>query len=310
MENRLISVIIPLYNKAASICTAIERVISQTYQNFEIIVVNDGSTDGSEKLVKQFSDHRIKLIEQPNGGVSKARNRGISESSAEYVTFLDADDEWDIHYLETQISLLREHPECNVFVTNYQFKHPNGVLEPAIINNLGFNNESGVITDYFYVAATSHPPITSISVLIKKSSLENIGGFPVGIKSGEDLLTWAKLACHNKIAFSKRICATYNLGEGYDFSNLPPRRQDAGDPVGAELKRLYESFKSHGLKLYISHWHKMRASVAIRYGNKMETISEGLISLRYNPFNYKIIPLLLLTLMPVPLRSYIIKKFK
>jgi glycosyltransferase involved in cell wall biosynthesis len=307
----MISVIVPLYNKEHHIEKSINSIINQTYSNFEVIIIDDGSSDNSLNIIRTIVDARIKIITQPNAGVSAARNRGINESKGEYITFLDADDLWEKDYLETQIKLTINYPSCDIFATNYKFRQSNGQEFQPIIQNLPFNTTDGVLDNYFTVASNSHPPITSISVLIRRKALLSVGGFPVGIRSGEDLLTWARLACRYNIAFSRKICAIYNLGDGYNYSNLPPRRQDENDPVGYELKKLMSHHPNiKGLKKYISHWHKMRASVAVRYGERVETIRESCFCLWYNPFNYKIIPLFVLALIPSCLRMALIHRYK
>jgi len=92
----MFSVVIPLYNKERSVKNTIESVLNQTFQDFEVIVVNDGSTDNSLEVVKSFNDERIRIINQKNSGVSSARNRGIKEAKYEWIAFLDADDLWEI----------------------------------------------------------------------------------------------------------------------------------------------------------------------------------------------------------------------
>lgn len=307
----MISVVIPLYNKIATIRRAIETVLAQSYNDYEIIVVDDGSTDGSFTEVAKFRDSRISVITQQNAGVSAARNRGISEARGEYIAFLDADDEWRNDYLATQVRLAAEYPEAAVFATNYKFRKENGVESQTILRNMPFMGEAGILTNYFEVASTSHPPLWTSAVMARRDALLAVGGFPVGIKSGEDLLTWARLAYQNKIAYSRLDKATYNLGEGYDYSKLPPRKQDIGDPVGRGLKEIL-SHNRHipGLKMYISHWHKMRASVAIRYGDRLETVKETIKSVYYNPFNYKVYPFIVLSLVHKHLRQRIISNYK
>ena len=143
----------------------------------------------------------------------------------------------------------------------------------------------------------------------KDSLLQEIGGFPLGIKSGEDLLTWARIAVRTQWAYSLRGCAVYNLGDGYDKRNLPPRRQDEGDPVGKGLLTIYEANPALvGMGKYLSHWHKMRASVAIRYGEWRETLYEVRQSLKYNPFNYKVAAFAVLAVLPKRIRSFIIHR--
>jgi glycosyltransferase involved in cell wall biosynthesis len=303
----MISVVIPLYNKEKQIASTLQTVFQQTYQDFEIVVVDDGSTDNSVAEVENFTGSRIRIIHQSNAGVSAARNKGIEEAKSELIAFLDADDEWKPEYLETQYALYKKYPECSVYACNYEFKDAAGKVSPTIIRKLPFTTEDGILTNYFEVACCSHPPICTISVMVQKKAIQAVGGFPVGIKSGEDLLTWARLAVKNSIAYTQKTMSIYNLDEGYNKKELPPRCQDKGDPVGMGLKYIYRKTpKTIGLRKYISHWHKMRASTAIRYDKKLETIYEVLCSLRYNLLNTKVMPFTILALLPKPIRHRII----
>ena len=306
----MISVIIPLYNKEAGIATALRSVLAQTYQDFEIVVVDDGSTDGSVAIVETFNDTRIRLIRQQNAGVSAARNRGIAEAKGEYVSLLDADDEWMPEFLEEIRTLQTTFPECKAQATNYTFCS-NGVKSSTILRKLPFDGEQGVLSNYFEVASYSHPPVWTGAVCIERKLLQDIGGFPVGVKSGEDLLTWARIAMRTQWAYSRKVQAIYNLGEGYDKKNLPPRRQDDGDPVGKGLCELYTTHKNIiGFRKYLSHWHKMRASVAIRYGERKETLKEVAYSLKYNLQNYKVMLFGILALLPKCIAKKIIHNYK
>ena len=310
-ENPLVSIIIPLYNKADQIAHTLECAHSQSFQDWEAIVVDDGSTDGSAEEVRKFADPRIRMVLQKNAGVSAARNRGVAEARGEYVAFLDADDEWKPEYLTAMMELARQYPECAVLGSNYEFRNPDGEVSQTILNRLPFKGKCGVLTNYFEVASCSHPPLWTSAVIVRTIAIREIGGFPTGIRSGEDLLTWVRLVLRNKVAYSMQPLAIYNLGEGYDRKNRPPRRQDAGDPVGKELKALYyKNPNVPGFRKYLSLWHKMRASVAIRYDENWETISESFKSLKFNPANFKVMPFIVLALMPKPLRHYVIGKYK
>ncbi len=309
VDRLMISVIIPLYNKERYIVCTLLSVLNQTFSDFEIVIVDDGSTDNSVAEVGKIKDSRIRLIHQQNAAVSAARNRGIEEANGELIAFLDADDEWKPEYLATQYQLSLKYPECSVFACNYEFRDISGKTSPTIIRKLPFTGEDGILSNYFEVACCSHPPLWTSAIMVKKNAIQAIGGFPVGIKSGEDLLTWARLSIRGQIAFCKTPLAIYNLGEGYDYTHLPPRRQDRNDPVGKSLLQLYKSHSSViGLRHYISHWHRMRASVAIRFGEREETIREVMIGLCYNPFNIRLIMFFLLAVCPSKIRHIIISK--
>lgn len=305
----MISVIIPLYNKKDSIATALNSVLAQTYQDFEVVVVDDGSTDEGATIVEQYTNTRIRLIRQANAGVSAARNKGVAEAKGEYVAFLDADDEWMPEFLAEIVALQKEFPTCRAQATNYSF-NTYGIKSPTILRKIPFLGEHGVLTNYFEVASCSHPPVWTSAVCIERTLLLSIGGFPHGINSGEDLLTWARVAMQTDWAYSLCALAKYNLGEGYDKKNLPPRRQDERDPVGKELLEIYRrSPHVQGLRKYLSHWHKMRASTAIRYGECRETIYEAWRAIVYNPLNYKAFLLGVLTMFPFRIRRFIISKY-
>lgn len=165
----MISVVIPLYNKEKSIASTLQTVLNQTFTDYEIVIVNDGSTDNSVIEVEKVQDDRIRLIHQQNAGVSAARNRGIEEAKGELIAFLDADDEWKPEYLVTQYQLSLKYPECSVFACNYEFRDVEGKVTPTIIRKLLFTGEDGILSNYFEVACCSHPPICSISIMVKNS---------------------------------------------------------------------------------------------------------------------------------------------
>lgn len=283
----MISVIIPLYNKADSIATALNSVLSQTYQDFEVVVVDDGSTDDGVAIVERYADPRIRLIRQTNAGVSAARNKGIAEAKGAYVAFLDADDEWMPEFLAEIVALQREFPECKAQATTY-VQCQNGEQKNIILNRLPFTGEHGVLNNYFEVASHSNPPVCSICVCIERTLLQELGGFPLGIKSGEDLLTWARIATRTHWAYSLKSCAIFNV-EGYGVNERPKRMPAEVDVVGQELRLLWKSYpKQKGVRRYIANWHKMRSSIYMRLGMRKKSIREAFIGLRYAPLNWKL----------------------
>ena len=301
----MVSVVIPLYNKEKQVGRTLESVLAQTFKDFEVVIVDDGSTDGSAEVVKTFDDPRIRLIRQANAGVSAARNRGIDAARYDYIALLDADDLWEPEYLATQVNLIKEYPECDVFATDYVMQKDNGERINTTINKLPFTAESGILTNYFEVAACSNPPLWTSSSIISKNSIKNIGGFPIGIKVGEDLLTWARLACRYQIAYVKTPLATFNI-EGYSINEDPKREPEEPDIVGKELIALAKEFNTPHIKEYISLWFKMRSSVYLRLGQNRKSIMEALRGLRFNPYNKKLYAYILLNIVPDRLKSRII----
>ena len=172
----MFSIVIPLYNKEKQIANTIKSIQNQTFQEFEMVIVNDGSTDNSVEIVKQIADKRIKLINQENGGVSRARNTGIKNSSFEYIAFLDADDEWEKDYLENVNNMINQYAECSVFATNYKIIDTKRKERFPINTDLAkfsktSDNQCGVLEDYFDFASRTAPPLWTSAVICKKISI-------------------------------------------------------------------------------------------------------------------------------------------
>lgn len=304
----MISVVIPLYNKEKQIAKTLQTVLNQTYQDFEIVIVNDGSTDGSVEEVLRISDSRIRLVNQENGGVSAARNRGIDEAKGEYIAFLDADDIWAKDHLESLNILIKHFPSSKARATNYNFLNK-GKYKDIILNSLSFDGFEGVLDNYFEVASNSNPPICSSAVCVDKDLLKLIGGFPEGITSGEDLLTWARIALLTNFAFTKRVTATFNLGDV--DSAVARRKNDDSDIVGDELKKLYISHKNvKGLKSYLSLWYKMKAMNSLQLNDRLDLLYHSFKSLKYNIFAYKVYVYLVMAFLPQKVNHFLIHRLQ
>jgi len=284
-----ISVVIPLFNKKQTILNTIHSVLSQSFLPLEILVVNDGSTDGSDILVQKLNHPKIRLIHQENQGVSTARNVGIEQSNSSWVAFLDADDIWFPSYLENFRVLLDSFPQATVLAAKYLLEDYQGQRNDMILRKIPFQGEAGILSNYFEMASCSHPPIWSSSVIVKKAALLKIGGFPVGIKSGEDLITWARLAVDNCIAYSLKANAVFVQAAAHTYHDKPNRTPEETDYVWDNLIILLQKFpKTPFLKDYIAHWAKMRASIFLRLGLKKKACKEIQKSLSYDLTNLKV----------------------
>ncbi len=197
------SVVIPLYNKDYSIQRCIDSVLNQSYTNFEIIVVNDGSTDNSVQILKssykeQLESKKILLIEQKNQGVSVARNVGIENSQSEFICFLDADDEWKIDFLFKISRLISDFPKASMCFLAHEVSR-NG-LKPKKKKQAFKDDFRGYVEDFFLSSSIADVALNSKNC-VKKSALQKIGGFPVGVTVGEDLHVWILLGLENKVAY-------------------------------------------------------------------------------------------------------------
>ena len=202
------SVIIPLYNKAPYARKALESICAQTCRDYELIVINDGSTDNSaivaDEYLKATDGIDYKIINQPNAGVSAARNNGVAASHGEYVAFLDADDWWEPTYLERMAQLIEDYSDAGLYACNYVYYKP-GKTHVALKNI-----ETGYINYPKAYCEEGGMPVTSISVAIPRKVFDEMGGFPLGIKLGEDFLLWSKIALQYPVAFLNEPLAWYN----------------------------------------------------------------------------------------------------
>lgn len=226
------SVIIPLYNKAPYIRKALESVLAQTYTDYELIIVDDGSTDGSAEIAEAILQEatrlqgyeakgmensaadtlasrlsplafRLRLLKQPNQGVSAARNAGVTQAHAEYIAFLDADDWWEPTYLEHMAQLIEDYPDAGLYACNYVYYKP-GKMHVALNIPTGYINYPKA-----YYESNAMPVWTGAAMMHRKV-FEDMGGFPLGIKLGEDFLLWSKIALRYPVAFLNEPLAYYN----------------------------------------------------------------------------------------------------
>ena len=140
------SVVIPLYNKGREIARTLGGVAAQTYTPLEVIVVDDGSTDDSARVVEGLDLPGVRLIRQPNGGVSAARNRGIAEAKGDYIALLDADDYWKPEYLERVAALIGRYPGCGLYSMGFEVHRPEGVFPNETVM------QEGIVGNYFRTA--------------------------------------------------------------------------------------------------------------------------------------------------------------
>ncbi len=203
----MFSVVIPLYNKAPHIGVTLQSVLAQTLQPDEIIVVDDGSTDGGGQVVQFLKNDRIKLLHQVNAGVSVARNAGIAAALSNYVAFIDADDVWLPAHLETLKTLISLCPDVALYSTMHEI-HLNGARYiPKSACPQGY---MGKVDDFFGEMAKNFSLVNSSTACVKKNTFIKTGGFPVGMRRGEDLVAWIRMARAFGMAHAARVTAIYN----------------------------------------------------------------------------------------------------
>lgn len=216
-----VTVIIPLYNKGPYIFRTLNSVLNQTFKKFEVIVVDDGSTDNSVEVVRGFRDPRIRLIQQENKGASAARNLGISKATTDFIAFLDADDEWMPSHLDIILMLRKKYPEAGIYTSSYKICiNKDETISPQY-RFIPDHPWEGVLPDYFRSAATGDYPVNTSTACIPKKIYDEAGGFPEGYWWGEDTDLFGKIALKYPVAFSREICTVYHWDATNRACNKP-----------------------------------------------------------------------------------------
>lgn len=192
-----ISVIIPTYNRAQKIEKSIQSVLKQTYSNLEIIIVDDGSTDNTECVVKEIQDERIVYIKQPvNQGVSAARNAGVMSATADIIAFHDSDDYWHPDKLEKQMDYWKKHSEYNMIYCGYWLKG----IDDSIIS-VPFEGTWGELEGNIYQTLLINNTIGAPTMLMRKESFMKVGGFDTSLRSLEDWEFAIRYSKYNEIGY-------------------------------------------------------------------------------------------------------------
>ncbi len=175
-----VSVIIPLYNRGEYIARAIDSVLQQTFQNFEIIVVDGHSTDSGPSVVMSIDDSRIVFFEQEGKGLALARNQGVNRARTDFIAFLDADDEWSPSHLASLIRLRENYPNAGIYATTYKRIEPGNVVKIPKFRAIPPPTWEGLIPNYFLTGTLGATPIIPTSVGIPKDVFTKVGGSTPG----------------------------------------------------------------------------------------------------------------------------------
>lgn len=205
----MISVVIPLYNKAHTIVNTLTTVMNQTYQDFEVVIVNDGSTDnGVEVIDRHFHDPRIRIINQENAGVSAARNKGVKEAKGDWIAFLDGDDEWHPEYLAIIQKTIIKYPNAGMICTAGECCSINNKSKYSYRIAKKYINQIRLINFFENPCVFSH----TSGLTINKKIFYKTHGFPVGMKCCEDYACTQAIALISPTIYIGLPISKYNGG--------------------------------------------------------------------------------------------------
>jgi glycosyltransferase involved in cell wall biosynthesis len=269
------SIVVPLYNMRGTIGRTVESIVAQTERRWELIVVDDGSSDGGADVVLAFDDPRITLIQQENSGEGAARNRGIEAARSSLVTFVDADDYWAPGHLENLQALVDEFPDAALYATAYQlvFGPTSGRpvrLRPGL-------PPRGLIADYFRDCVDVEVLVCASGVAARRDMLQSIGCFPVGVYAGADLITWSRLACLGPLAYSTDPTALVDAPPvDRAHRHRAVRRPQRPDRVGEALAQLAQDNPARAASIdhYRAWLLRLRALAFAELGDRRESVRE------------------------------------
>ncbi len=308
------SVIIPTYNRSALVKEAIESVLRQSYTDFEVLVVDDGSADDTRSVVKQIPDSRITYCYKDNGGQSSARNLGLVRAKGEYVAFLDEDDLWPPNYLETVVNQLDANKDYGATYTRVVDLQPDGEKRELSSSE---RYRSGCITKYFFDFS---PCLMPSATCFRRSVWKNVF-WDEHLKRSPDYDVFLRISTKTKFLFVPSVSVT----KRWYAENL----SSVFSPEGAiDVAHILERFYFHlggnkyvplrMAKRKISHRYRKAAKISYTLGNRRAAISLLKKAIRYYPLDIRLYVDLLKVLlkskksdtmpdwqMPEPLPQYI-----
>ena len=305
-----ISVVIPAYNAEHTIKETIESVLQQTFSDFELIVINDGSTDRTLEVVQSITDSRLNVLSYENGGLSVARNRGIYQATGEFIAFLDADDLWTSDKLELQLAALQEHPDAGVAYSWTYYIDEQGQPLFAGIRIFYQGNVHADLLIKNFILNGSNP-------LIRRQAIESIGEFDPAFPHFADWDYWLRLASNWHFAVVSKYQVFYRQSSRSMSSKVEGIKE-------AGLLMIEKAFKSAPLEFQflkgksLSIFYQYCAELYLQHStdlNGIHKIGENLwMAIRLYPktlFSKNtqrlIIKLLLRRFFPPKLASYLLK---
>jgi glycosyltransferase involved in cell wall biosynthesis len=274
------SVIIPLYNKEKLIAQTINSILNQTFNDFEVIIVNDGSTDNSLNILSNLVDDRFIIYNQDNQGVSHARNFGVEKAKGKYIALLDADDFWHTNHLFELKKLIETFPNAGLFCNNYEINYNSKFTKSARFN-FEFDNECMIIDDYFKCSIINSVAWTS-SVSFTKESFNAIGQFDKKLRTGQDIDLWIRFALKHDIVFNPIMTMRYN---NFDATSLS--KSTYNDDRYWLIKGFSkEELQDTSLKKYLDI-NRYALSIRCKLNNEIELYKKLKLEIDYKNLNFK-----------------------
>ncbi len=310
-----ITVLMPAYNAAPYIAEAIESVLAQTFKLFELLIINDGSTDETAAIIAQFTDPRIRVISRENKGLIASLNEGLAAARAPLVARFDADDWCLPNRLEVQFAFLQQHPECVLVASDVVYTDVAGT--PVVQLNAGGYTDAEIRARFFRACPFFHP-----TVLFRKAVILAAGGYPAGALTFEDWLLWKAVLEKGKVAVLPQVLVHMRLNpasvtvdekwRGPAFSKIRQQALERGAVLPEEARRLEEIVASQNNKTF------KEAAYHVLVGKKFLWNNPDSRQARYNfgqalrryPFKASLYAFWSLSFLPAGVRKQLYRSLK
>ncbi len=265
----IISVVIPAYNAENTILETIASVRQQTFSDFELIVINDGSTDGTLELLHSIKDNRLQIFSYENGGLSIARNRGIAHATGEFISFLDADDLWSPDKLESQLAALQQRPEAGVaYSWTYFMEEKEGErsfhpCEPVFFEG---NVYAELLVKNFIASGSN--------VLIRRQAVESVGEFDPKCEGTADWDYWLRLAAGWPFIAIPKLQVFYRRSSSSMSSKVEKMKKEALVVLEKAYQVAPQSFQ-HLKKKSLAWIYQYCTDLYLRHSTDIKGIQQG-----------------------------------
>lgn len=276
----MFSIIIPLYNKAAYILETLHSVFNQTFARYEVIVVDDGSTDDGVDLIEHHFGARVRIIRQENQGVSAARNNGVRAAVYDHVAFLDADDLLHPKYLEEHYNAWQKYKEVAIIGSKYK-----KIMRGTAVENDPVEKDTAAIVEHYFENAGGDFLFWTSSVTIKKEVFDTVGFFNGRYAAGEDLDIWFKTMFYFKGVYIPQILAYYVDSENQykNEFNLPPLNRH----LAGNILKDYKPLIVQGNKSFNDFIHRFILKFLLLYYFDKRYKKEAVVLYKKVPGKYK-----------------------
>jgi len=259
-----VSIIIPTYNYGRFLQTAIDSAFAQTFKDFEVIVIDDGSTDDTKGIIQSKYAHRIKYIYQEHKGAPAARNRGFREAKGEYVVFLDADDWLSEEYLEYKVNVLNNNEDIGWVYSDWYYVDDKGLLERVSKSPSFYKRklEGDISSELF----SSGNYITTDAVLIRKACIEKVGGFDESLPALQDYDLWLRVSMHYRVKYLN-MALSYSLVHSDSLSSQMGVNPKAFLIIAKKYENVFRN------RVGSVKWLRLKADKYNQYGSYLMNIS-------------------------------------